>query len=87
MATPIRLYLVDSKTGRKTGKKRDYPSVDHFNKYGIDTYERYNQSEYFTGRPTGTKAEICYLDCDTKKWVTFEGEQLELLIKGYLTED
>lgn len=64
-----RLYLVDRKTEKSTGKKRDYVSDEHFKKHGIDTYTRYNvQYSWWTGKESETKAKLCYLD-DNNKWV------------------
>lgn len=82
---PLRLYLVDRQTGKKTGKKRDYPSVDHFNKYGMETYHRYNREFWYNNEPTGLKAEICQLIGG--KWIPIEGELLVHLLAGILTDD
>lgn len=75
-----RLYLVNSNTLKKTGKKRDYPSLEHFKKYGMETYERYNRSEYYTGRPTGLKAELCIFGND-QKWHKLSDDELTKIIK------
>jgi len=75
-----RLYLVNATTLKKTGKKRDYPSLEHFQKYGMETYERYNRTEYFTGRPTGLKAELCVFG-DDQKWHKLSDEQINTIIK------
>lgn len=85
MATPIRLYLVDRLTGKKTGKKRDYASIDNFNKYGIETYERYNRELNIFNEPTGTKAEMCYYE--DGKWVKVSDGVLPDLLAGNLTDD
>lgn len=73
----FRLYKVCSETGKCTGKQRDYPSEQHFLKYGLETYERYNREIYFTNQPTGTKAKLCFLN-DKNKW---EQVAEELLIR------
>jgi hypothetical protein len=74
-----RLYKVDSKTGKSTGKKRDYPSEEHFLKYGLETYERYNREYYFTNKPTETKAKLCFLN-ENNKWEEVSEEQLKNLL-------
>lgn len=84
MITPIRLYLVDRVTGKKTGKKRDYASIETFNKYGLETYDRYNREFSLNGNPTGTKAEVRYFS--KGKWELFSDHELRLLLKGFLTD-
>ena len=64
----FRLYLVDRETGKCTGKKRDYPSKEHFKKYGLETYASYNAEFWWRDKPTGKKAKLCYLD-ENNKWV------------------
>lgn len=84
--TAYRLYLVNSRTGLKTGKKRDYPSLDHFYKYGIETYKRYDRREWFTGEPTGLKAELCFLN-ERGRWEKVEDKYIEgLLNQEYVDE-
>jgi len=78
MTSPLRLYLVDSVTGKCTGKKRDYPSEAHFIKYGRETYERYNREYYYTDKPTHTKAKLCFLN-EEGKWEEASEEQLKIL--------
>lgn len=75
-----RLYKIYSDTGKCTGAKRDYPSEEHFKKYGLETYERYNRSFYYTENPTGTKAKLCFLT-DNNKWEEVSKEELERLLK------
>lgn len=75
----FRLYLVNSKTGKKTGKKRDYPSLEHFYKYGIETYQRYNREEYFRNVSTGLKAELCFLN-NLNKWEKVDEKTLKELL-------
>lgn len=70
---PIRLYLINSNTLKKTGKKRDYASVELFLKYGVDTFNRYNQEFYFTNEPTNTKALVCFMS-ETGKWQEIPNE-------------
>lgn len=65
--TSLRLYLVNTKTGNKTGKKRDYPSLEHFYKYAKHTYERYDRREWYNGEPSHQKAELRFLN-DDGKW-------------------
>lgn len=57
---PIRMYLIDANTLKKTGKKRDYPSVEHFLKYGADTFKRYNREINYRSTPTHTRALVCF---------------------------
>jgi len=64
--TAIRLYLVDKNTNKKTGKKRDYASLDLFYKYSDETYDRYN----FLG-----KAELRFIK--DNKWTLFSEESLK----------
>ena len=73
-----RLYLVNTK-GKCTGKKRDYPSLEHFRKYGIETYERYNRSHYYTGYPTDLRAKLCFLN-ESLKWEELLGSDLEKIL-------
>lgn len=75
-----RLYLVNATTLKKTGKKRDYPSLEHFKKYGLETYERYNRSEYYTGVPTNLKAELCVFGYD-QKWHKLSDSVVSEIIK------
>ncbi len=75
----FRLYKIDSKTGKCTNKKRDYPSEAHFIKYGLQTYKSYNREFYFTNQPTGTKAKLCFLN-DDNKWEEVDKEYLNKLI-------
>lgn len=65
--TPIRLYLINSKTLRKTGKKRDYASVELFLKYGINTFERYNMELDYLQQPTERRALLCFMS-EIGKW-------------------
>lgn len=75
----LRLYKVDSLTGKKTGKKRDYPSEEHFIKYGLETYERYNSEFNYWDEPTGTKAELCFLN-ESNKWEKLSAEELKKIL-------
>lgn len=74
-----RLYLVNLITLKKTGKKRDYPSLEHFKKYGLETYERYNRSEYYTGVPTNLKAELCVFG-DDQKWNKLSEDEVSHIV-------
>lgn len=47
--------------------KRDYLSKEHFLKYGLETYERYNIKDYGGGGLTGTEAKLCFLN-EKNKW-------------------
>jgi len=43
----FRLYRVSKKTNKK-GNHRDYFGIDNFKKYGIETYNRYNNlNDYY----------------------------------------
>lgn len=74
-----RLYLVNATTLKKTGKKRDYPSLEQFQKFGIETYKRYNRSEYYTGTPTNLKAELCVFG-DDQKWHKLSDDEVSQII-------
>lgn len=78
-----RLYLIDKETGKTTGKKRDYPSEEHFKKYGIETYNRYNwyhdRPEHHESGWYKTKAKLCFLN-ENNKWQEVEPEELNKLI-------
>lgn len=63
----FRLYLVNRETGKSTGKKRDYPSKEHFLRYAKETYERYNREFNYRDQPTGLRAKLCFLN-DQNKW-------------------
>ena len=63
----FRLYLVDRQTGKCTGKKRDYPSEEHFKKYGLETYKRYDSFQYLRSSINETTPKLCYLD-ENNKW-------------------
>lgn len=76
---PLRLYKIYSETGKCTGAKRDYPSEQHFIKYGRDTYEGYNWSHYYSGEPTGTKAKLCFLNAENK-WEQVSEDKLKELL-------
>ena len=76
----LRLYLVNTIKGTKTGKKRDYPSLEHFYKYGKETYKRYDRREYFTGEPSGLKAELRFLN-EFSKWQLFEEDDLKTILE------
>jgi len=73
------LYKIYSDTGKCTGAKRDYPSEEHFKKYGLETYERYNRIFYYTEKPTGTKAKLCFLG-ENNKWEEVTNGELERLL-------
>ncbi len=75
----FRLYLVYKDTGKCTGKKRDYPSEEHFIKYGIETYERYNADYYWKRGDKKVKAKLCYLD-GNNKWAEVAEEVLAALL-------
>ena len=81
---PYRLYLVHKDTGKCTGKKRDYPSEEHFKKYGIDTYKRYNwyhdRPEHHKSEWYRTKGKLCFLT-DNNKWEEVDQETLNKLLK------
>jgi hypothetical protein len=77
----LRLYKVDEVTGKCTGAKRDYPSKEHFIKYGLETYERYDREYYSENRPTGTKAKLCFLN-ENNKWEELHKSIVEEIIKG-----
>jgi len=77
---PYRLYLVNTLTGKKTGKKRDYPSLEHLRLYSKETYERYNREHYFTDTPTNTKAELCFLN-GYNKWELVSEEDMKNILK------
>lgn len=64
---PIRLYLINSNTLKKIGKKRDYPSTRHFLKYRIETFERYNREKDYLNKPINTRALVCFYS-ETGKW-------------------
>lgn len=76
----IRLYKIN-KSGKKTGTKRDYPSEEHFLKYGKETYERYDK-RFFGLTPTETKAELCFLN-ELNKWEKFNEFDLENLLNKF----
>lgn len=78
---PIRMYLIDANSLKKTGKKRDYASVELFLKYGVDTFERYNRDIYYDKSPTNTRALVCFMS-ETGKWQEISNE----LILKYLKE-
>jgi hypothetical protein len=75
---PLRLYLVNRETGRCTGKKRDYPSEEHFKKYGRETYHRYNAMFDFHLQEK-YKAKLCFLN-DQNKWEEVSQEKLNELL-------
>lgn len=77
-----RLYLVNRETEKCTGKKRDYPSYKHLMEYGEDTFKRYDYEFYYSGRPTGTKAKLCFLNEDGK-WEKVSEEDLEKIKKEW----
>lgn len=77
---PYRLYLVNTLTGRKTGKKRDYASLQHLKLYGKDTYERYNMEYYFTNNRTNTRAELCFLN-DENRWEVIPQESIKSIFE------
>lgn len=79
---PIRMYLIDADTLKKTGKKRDYPSAEHFLKYGLDTFERYNRNIYYDNSPTNTRALVCFYS-ETGKWQEIPNE---LILKNISDE-
>lgn len=76
-----RLYRIYSDTEKCTGAKRDYPSEQHFKKYGLETYERYNRTFYYTENPTGTRAKLCFLNVNNK-WEEVDNEKLGELLKS-----
>jgi hypothetical protein len=75
-----RLYQVNKITGKCTGKKRDYPSEEHFKKYGKETYDRYDSMSNYRDKTITFKAKLCYLD-ENNKWKELTNEMFEELWK------
>ena len=81
--TSYRLYLIDAETGKCSGKKRDYPSEEHFIKYAEKTYKRYNDYTFYSGRAnTKGKAKLCFLNGDLK-WKEVSQEKLNELLNKW----
>jgi len=76
--TPLRLYSVCRETNRVL-KHRDYPSEEHFKKYGLPTYQRYNREFSYNNRPTNEKARLCFLN-DNLKWEEVSADRLKNLL-------
>jgi len=70
---PIRLYLIEADTLKKTGKKRDYATVELFLKYSIETFKRYNRETYYDNSPTNTRALVCFMS-EIGKWQEIPNE-------------
>lgn len=58
---PLRLYLMNLKTNKSTGKKRDYANMETFLKYS-DTFKRYNDDMTWFSEPSYTYAKLCFLN-------------------------
>lgn len=74
-----RLYKIHSDTGKKSGAKRDYPSEEHFLKYGQETFERYNSKALYN---KGQEAELCFLN-SSNKWEKLGKKELNELLSKF----
>lgn len=75
----LRLYKVHRVNGKHIGNKRDYANVEMFRKHGIETYHRYNREFYYTDKPTGTKAKLCFLN-NENKWEALTDKQVQEIL-------